>query len=277
MPATREKMIHSVGSVCEFEWDISSESPYSGLLGPGTKTGFIRMGGAVDPSDGLTPGLGFKIPRSGVHDGDWVMLHSLAFGDSWNFFLKNMSNHIAPASGVTKILAKKFEEASQCPFHVGLSDLARYSQDGVESNPPNFPFKLFMIPNANLQTGRNGQNLDAVHAEIDALPIGTTLYTVYACSKAAGDELDPTIDLSRCGGAMLLGSIVTTKQCTTSWYGDTSFHIRHQRIEDDWLLRPDYMQMESYTATTACDKSSLYADAAPPICGTEGTMLGGDV
>lgn len=275
MPPKREKMIHTIGSVCQIKVAIGSSSPYTGLLAPGTHKGFIRLGGAVEFGDGLTPGLGFKFPRSGVHDGDWVSLYSLAFGDQWNFFGKNQSNHIAPGEGFTTVLVNKFEEASNCAVQIGLSDLARYSQSGRESNPPKFPFKLFLVANSNLKTGQGAETIDGVHAELDSIPQGSSLYSMYACRTAKGDELEPTESLEEsCGSPLFLGDIRTTSQCTTSWYGDKSFHIRHQRIEEDWLLDPSLMSMSGYSADVACDKRQELG-GAPPKCGADG-MLNSD-
>jgi len=276
MPSKREKMIHSVGSVCQFDLDISSNSPFTGLLSPGLKTGLVRMGGAVDAdgTPGLTPGLGFKLPRSGRPDGDFVMLYALSPGDSWDFFKLNQSNHIAPATGVTKVLASKFLDASQCPYHIGISDLARYDQDGAESSPPKFPFKLLMIKGPSVQTGVKEKTVAAVHEELDAIPVGTTLYTVYACTRPSGTEALPSENLDACGGALLLGAIKTSSKCTTSWYGDASLHIRHQRIEEDWQLEPSFLRAESYSANDACD-AQVDKDGAPPACGLD-AMLNSD-
>lgn len=278
MPSKRVKMIHTVGSVCQFDLDISSGSPFTGLLSPGLKTGLIRMGGAVDANsqgDGMTPGLGFKLPRSGRPDGDFVMLYSLAFGDSWDFFKSNQSNHIATTSGASLVLAKKFEDASQCPYQVGLSDLARYDQDGAESNPPKFPFKLLMVKGPTVQTGRKGETVAAVHSELDAIPIGTTLYNVYACTRPSGNEAMPSENLDACGGAVPLGAIKTASKCTTSLYGDEKLHIRHQRIEEDWQLEPSYMKMDSYDADEACGQR-VDKNGAPPTCGLTDAMLNSD-
>ena len=93
-------------------------------------------------------GLGFKFARSRVHSGSYVALVS-PDASTWNFMGLNFSNHIAPPEGVaTKLLAKKFEQASQCPGQVGLSDMATYSQDGTKVHKPKFPFKLFIVPTA---------------------------------------------------------------------------------------------------------------------------------
>jgi len=275
MPPRREKMIHSVGSVCKINVDIGPQSKFTGLLAPGNHKGFIRMGGAVDPSGGITPGLGFKFPRSGVHDGDFVSLYSLVQGTQWDFFGKNQSTHITPAEGVTKVLAKKFEDASNCPYQVGLSDFAQYSEEGRESNPPKFPFKLFFVANSNLKTGQGELSIDGVHSELDAIPIGTKLYSMFSCAISRGDELSPTENLlESCGRPMFLGNVVTTSECTTSYYGDKSFQFRHQRIEEDWLVEPGYMSMPGYSANVACGKR-VDARGAPPRCG-EGDMLNSD-
>ena len=58
-----------------------------------------------------------------------------------------MSNHIGGATSLTTtLLVKKFNQASQCPGQVGLSDLAAYTQDGQKVGTPKFPFKLFLVP-----------------------------------------------------------------------------------------------------------------------------------
>jgi len=276
MPAGREKMIHTVGSVCQFELDVSSGSPYTGLLGPGKQRGLIRLGSALDPGDvGITPGIGIKFPRSGVPDGDFVLLHSLDPGSQWNFFFKNQSTHTAPTNVFpTSILVRKFREATDCVFQVGVSDLARYSQSGREHSP-RFPFKIMAAANPQLKTGAGELSLDGIHKEIDALPVGTVLYSLWACGKPAGDEMDPNGEggVSSCGEAFKLGDIRTTSQCTTSWYGDASLHFRHQRIEEDWKLEPSFMRQGAYDVDKVCLKT--IDGVPPPACGAEG-MLNSD-
>jgi len=48
--------------------------------------------------------------------------------------------------------------------------------------------------------------------------------------------------------------------------GDTSFFIRHQPIEDDWKLNPEFLKQ--YDAKTACgwDKQPT-PDGIPKQCG----------
>merc|ERR1740123_1325361 len=91
-------------------------------------------------------------------------------------------------------------------------------------------------------------------------------------AQSRRDELLPTENLEdSCGGAMLLGALKTASKCTTSWYGDASFHIRHQRIEEDWQLEPSYMKMADYDANIACN-AQVDARGAPPKCGMDAML-----
>jgi len=257
MPSGRVKTIHSIGVICAFKMDNAAESPYTGLFEPGHQEGFVRMGSAVDYSNGgLTPGLGIKFPRTGQLSGNYVALHSLDFAQSWNFFASNVSNHIPPPSYdlQQKVLVKKFNQASNCAPQVGLSDMARYSQDGKKHDIPKFPFKLFLVPSEEVQTPTTTKTVDQVNAEMTSFPLGTTLYTVYACGKAVGDEMTPTVGSveTACGTPLKLGAMITTNKCTSSSYGDKSFHIRHQPVEEDWQVDPSILKQNGYNAGKAC-------------------------
>ena len=127
------------------------------MFASGTQSGIIRMGGAkswtATDAQGYPPGLGIKFARTGIHSGSYVALNGLDSA-TWNFMALNFSNHIAaPASAATKFLANKFQQASQCPTMVGLSDMARYGQDGkkVADADVKVPFKLFLAPTAAVQ------------------------------------------------------------------------------------------------------------------------------
>lgn len=177
---------------------------------------------------------------------------------TWNFMKYNFSNHIAPAaSTATKVLVKKFQQASQCPSQVGLSDMATYSQDGVKVDRPNFPFKLFLVPSPEVQRSDTPKSIDDVMSDLESFKNGTRLFSVFACGKGNGQaELEPTsggVDAA-CGDPFKLGDMLTTSDCTTSSYGDKSFFRRHQPIEQDWTLKPEFLKQ--YDAKAACDWSS---------------------
>lgn len=268
MPAGRVKGIHTIGTICRFTLDVADGSPYTGLFAPGPQEGFVRMGGAKSwdtKSGGPPPGLGFKFGRSGIHSGSTVALVSLD-ASTYNFMAFNFSNHIGPpASTATKVLVKKFQQASQCPSQVGLADMATYSQEGIKAAVPKVPFKLFLVPSAQVQRPDTPKSIDDMMDELSSFPVGTTLFTAWACGKGLGDaELSPTTGgvEQACGDPFKLGDVVTTSACTTSMYGDTKFFIRHQPIEDDWVLHPEFLTQ--YDAPKACDWNGAITPGGKP-------------
>merc|ERR1712232_186118 len=107
-------------------------------------------------------------------------------------------------------------------------------------------------------------------AEMAAFPLGTTLYTVYACGKATGShEKEPTTGgVERaCGSPLKLGAMVITGKCTSSAYGDKSFHIRHQRVEEDWQVDPSILHQEGYDAGQVCYWTGNDISKPSPGCG----------
>lgn len=274
MPQGRSKLIHSIASVCEFELNVASGSPFTGLFASGLQRGFIRLGSAADPAmaGGFLPGVGIKMMRSGVHSGDTVLLHNLAPAFSYNFFERIVSNHIA--AQVSPVNAK-LQQGSQCANQVGLSDMARYSRDGSEHDRPRFPFKMIFVPSLEVQLSPGNKSVDQFQAEVAKFTVGTTLYTAYGCQSPAADEAEPTVGAvdDICGNPFRLGDVKTTSQCLPSKYGDEAFHFRHQRIEDDWALRPDWLKFGSYDAQRACGRSDVVsADNAPKSCNLKGML-----
>lgn len=273
MPATREKKIHTIGAVCGIDFVVSS-SPYTGLLSRGTHKGFVRIGTAGKPeAEGIVPGVGFKFPRTGVPAGDFVAMHSTNPGQSHNFFAMNMSNHVAPAEGGLTILAQIFERATICSTSVGLSDFARYTQRGTESSPPKFPFKLFFSPSPDVQMTETFRNAEQLISEFAKWPVGTELFTVFACDSPTDSEDEAPLSLDNCGGRKQLGKISFNSKCSASAYGDQEFHIRHQRIEEDWGFKPEFKQ----TGQVSCGRSPRdWAKGSPARCEGAPEMLSSD-
>lgn len=267
-------VIHSIGSMCKIKFTVGN-SPYTGIFGKGTHHGLIRMGSAASYSlagGGLIPGFGYKFPRTGIHSGDFVSLHKLDAGQTWNFFANNQSNHLPPAEGPLKLLVKRFEQASQCPVQIGISDLARFSQDGTEHSVPKSPFKLFMVPSASVQQDTKKKDIDSEHALMNAIQPGTTILTVYACGKPASTsaETTPTMGgLDRaCANPVLLGDMKTESKCTNSKYGDEQFYVRHQAIEEDWQLNPSYFN--NVDTDKVCGLKDMKINGHPKACGHSG-------
>lgn len=272
MPAGRVRTLHGVGAVCQFRLDIAPDSPYTGLFAPGPQDGFVRLAPAVKwkkDGAGYAPGLAMKFARTGIRSGNILALPNLQVA-TFNFFKYNLSNHIAPAKTLQgKLLMRKFGQASQCPVHVGVSDMATWTQNGTKVDVPKFPFKLFLVPSAEVHQPDTPKDLDDVMRELQSLKKGTKLMAVYACAKGNGDaENQPSaggLEVA-CGEPFKLGDMVTTTECSTSAYGDKKFFFRHQLIEEDWLARPEFL--DQFDTKTVCMSSTKPTPTGvPKRCG----------
>jgi len=246
----RKKVIHGVGAVCQVAWTVPNSSPYTGIFGKGEKTtGLIRMGSATPftASGGqFTPGIGWKFMRDGVHSANWVSLYNLEGQESRDFFAHTQTNHLPqPASIGTKTLAKKFMQASNCATMVGLSDAAKYNTAGEEADTPLFPYNLQWEPQ--LHQPDEKVSVDDQLSLMEGIPKGSVLYS--AVAYASPDDTEGTH----------LGDLVTTSECTRSMFGDTSLFFRHQRIEEDLVYHPEWM--DSAIFNKGCPKKTT---ATPP-------------
>ena len=70
--------------------------------------------------------------------------------------------------------------------------------------------------------------MEEFKAQFDAIPVGTTIYTLKAYLSPDDSE------------GMVLGNVVTTDNCVSSLYGDTKMFFKHQYIEDDIALKPEW-------------------------------------
>jgi len=254
MPQDRRKYIHSQGVVCLMSMQVVA-SGYTGIFKPGTAYGMIRMGSALNmgsleifPS-AVVPGNGFKFFRTDVHSANWVSLYTLSGQPEYNFFKNNQSNHIPPPGLKEQALAIKFQQASNCITMVGLSDAARYDQDGKESPNPQFPYQLIFAPSQAAYNYIPEQKMsgDQLLAYMAKIPANTPLFTVYAKPSPKSAEI-------------IFGKITTTSQCTTSKHGDEKLFFKHQRMEDDLKLRPEWVgQMD---AKAECGTSTV--NPVPP-------------
>lgn len=234
MPAGRLKYIHSVGAVCKFSWNVSPDSPYTGVFSPGAREGIVRMGPAasVSPSGGLIPGIGIKFLRSGKQSANWVALNNLGPIEGFNFFSENLTNHLPPPPLSALPAVLKFQQASTCVTAVGLSDAAKYDHNGFAVDDPIFPYELVFVPTGQIST--NGTSTDAQMAGLQDIPVGTVLWTVYAYENPI-DRNDPSIEPTR------LAVMSTISECRTSDYGDNHLFFRHQRMEEDFQLREEWI------------------------------------
>lgn len=203
------------------------------------------MGPAADISGGLVPGAGVKFLRTGGMSANFLILNSLdpMPNSEYNFFAVPLMNQISgnPGGVAQQVLAQKFCQTGHCITKVGLSNVCTHDQDGNEAEQVEFPYKLIFEP-ADVSISSNEPNgVESLLASmIAAIPVGSNLYNIRAL-RSPDDS------------GFILGTAVTTDQCVTSLYGDMKLAFKHQWIEDDAALKPEWA--EAYASDCYCNPS----------------------
>jgi hypothetical protein len=226
-PEKRTKYIHGVGATGGIKFVSNGDHTYGGLF-QGAEYGIIRFSSAKEPGDGgVAPGMGVKFFRDGRPSANFVAMFSLdgqPCSDT-DFFTHDWSNHIANTDNFgLKLIAAKFWQASYCPLMVGLSDLAS-EQDGSQGS---FPFQLSFHALVNVDCPCH--DYGTCLANLGKLTVGTKIFEVRAHSRP--DDSSPT----------LIGHVELTDLLVTSKFGDEDLFFSHQHMEDDYTLKPEWLE-----------------------------------
>jgi len=232
LPHGRKKVLHGVGSVCRVRLRISANSPYTGILAAGEiSEGFIRMGSAIKMKpDGIVPGNSIKFMRTGVHSANLLTLHKVSSkGLGWDHFI-NQSTHVNQVENFKQwVGGQKFNQATNCINKLGHSDLCTWSQNGTKAAEPIFPWIIHLEP-GNIHFPPNiPVTVDELMNEYSKIPERSLIYTLHA-------KASPKAELEH------VGVVETASKCQTSQYGDKKLFFRHQRIEEDFALRPEWLK-----------------------------------
>lgn len=96
---------------------------------------------------------------------------------------------------------------------------------------PVFPWSLRFKPTGNINfPASKMKGSKDFRKELATIPAGSVLYDVYAMNQPA--ELG--------GKETLIGSIVLKTVLTTSNWGDEHMYFRHQRMDDDFVYKPEW-------------------------------------
>lgn len=236
----RNKTIHAQGNVAKIQWNSYGSHPYTGMF-KGSDSGFARLSVAkpVDTkTPNLAPGMGVKLLRDGMDSANFVCMFSVDGQPSLNFFENDFVNHIPdPTDPFLKPLEARFATQTKWIQTVGLSEMASADQSGNTEALPVFPWSLRFAPNPTFNfpsTAADGYT--DYMSDLATIPAGTKLYDVYAMDQPA--ELG--------GTEMKIASIQTASPLTTSNWGDEHLYFRHQRMDDDLALKPEWVP---YTPT----------------------------
>ena len=234
----RPKTIHANGNVAKIEWVSTGRHPYTGMF-KGSDAGFARLSVAkpVDTkTPNMAPGMGIKLLRDGMDSANFVCMFGVDGQDDLNFFANDFVNHIPNPQSISLVpLEVRFATATNYIQTVGLSEMASYTQDGQKESSVNFPWSLRFVPSGQYSfpsTVADGYTnfLD----DLATITSGSVLYDVYATDKPT--ELG--------GTEMKIAQIKTVSEMTTSNWGDEKMYIRHQRMDDDLKIHPEW---EPYT------------------------------
>lgn len=240
-PHGRTKVIHAQGVHCKFELTIDRQSPYTGLFASGKQVGLIRMGSAQSLSYGMFPGIALKFLRSSIRSANFVALRSTGPGGSFNFFDGNLSNHVPPPRALTALM--KFDQASSCAPMVGLSDVCAYEQDGSMVGTPRFPFEIGFEPTEGVALPDQEISDEDLLRKLSSIPVGTEVFKVYAVANPTSAKVS-------------LGRLKTTSKCVQSEFGDLRLSFRHQRMEEDFLLHPEWVSQVDFEGCTPAAQDS---------------------
>jgi hypothetical protein len=256
----RKKLIHSVGSVAAVKFQpVANAEGYTGVF-EGADYGVLRMSLAKepkptkDPLGNFAPGFGLKFLRDNQPSASMVAMFSVEGQDSWNFFKNDFTNHIARTNDIgLMILAKKFATGTPFVQYCGLSDFAKYGQNGKQVADLKFPFQLVFEPTLrNNYPDTYQKDFQDILAEI---PAGTLLYKVMAIAEPGAERVH-------------IGDLVMTSKFVKSYFGDRYLFFRHQDIREDLQLRPEWeSHLEVASGSAECPFAQMQKAAKDTFLG----------
>uniref|UniRef100_A0A7S1PY99 Uncharacterized protein n=1 Tax=Alexandrium catenella TaxID=2925 RepID=A0A7S1PY99_ALECA len=225
-PEPRGKWIHNIGVTGGIRFIGSGNHHYTGLF-KGAEHGIIRLSVAkpVNMKEGVAPGMGIKFLRDGRPSANFVAMFTLDGQPSHetNFFQHAWSNHIPQTDDFgLKLVAAKFFQGSYCPLMVGLSDLSTDAAGRVGA----FPFQLTFHPLRHSDCPCD--DFPRCLANVARIPVGARLFEVRAVARPGA-------------AAYTIGHIELTEKLRASKFGDEHLFFKHQRMEEDFRLHPDWL------------------------------------
>ena len=140
----RIKTTHRVGSIGKVKFVRKGSEDYTGIF-QGADYGLLRFSNPVEASkkQALIPSFGLKFLRDKVDSANVLnqIKHTDGQNGDWNYFSNDFYNHIGtPKDLDKKVLFTYLATESKYVLYNGLSNWAKYEQDGGEVTEPKFPF-----------------------------------------------------------------------------------------------------------------------------------------
>lgn len=231
VPYKRNKRVHPVGGVSKAVWKSVGNHTYSGQFQEESPV-FLRYSTVRHPDYyEFTPSIAVKFLRDGMPSGNLVAANTLLGQQSGSFFQNTLSNHLpkVDVSEARSIVGRKFAHVNPPGGMVGLSDIAKYDQYGVEETNVNFPFQLFFVPNHQLTLLFHNYitNLDGLFDHLTSIPPDVKLWDVYAISHPEDTN------------HVKIAELISSSEVVYSGAGDHIF-FRHQMMMEDVDQHPEW-------------------------------------
>eukprot|EP00607_Mallomonas_marina_P000852 CAMPEP_0182436346 /NCGR_PEP_ID=MMETSP1167-20130531/80997_1 /TAXON_ID=2988 /ORGANISM="Mallomonas Sp, Strain CCMP3275" /LENGTH=312 /DNA_ID=CAMNT_0024628413 /DNA_START=247 /DNA_END=1182 /DNA_ORIENTATION=+ len=235
------KVICPNGFVCQIKIDWVHDT-YTGLFRESTHS-ILRLSSALAPVEGsvpwfmkpvlgkvatsqLFPCAAMKCFRSHMHSGNLLFGGKKTGQEDRRFFLHPLTTSLTEkVPGPLRWVIDQFRQYSAYPTQLGLSDFARYNEDGSEVSTVEFPWLLALHPLEGVS--------DITFEALPSLPPGTPLYDLFGYPSPASALL------SDGHGLQLLGR-VSSSSCFLSSPADDGLFFKHQAREEDYDLRPQW-------------------------------------
>ncbi len=110
--------------------------------------------------------------------------------------------------------------------------MASKDQTGKTASKNVFPWKLRFQPTGKFEfPSTMSAGYSDFLTDLESIPSGSVLYDIFAMDKP--EELG--------GSEQKIGQIKTASELTTSNWGDEHLYFRHERMDDDLALRPEWV------------------------------------
>lgn len=237
-PPQWKKAIHAHGSVAKVKFVPTPDTPFTGLF-KGADYGLLRLSVTGDPTDrGFAPGLALKLFVDGQPSENVSALVSLSGqGKNYNFFAHEFSNIVPEEKSLgPKFINLIFRRVSKYPRRLYLQRFGELDQNGHKESVPYYPERIFLVPNPKIQFAESPPH-DFRH-DLATIKLGTLLFSVYGVAPNQGgdDVRNATIDDIEQPAyrqkSQLVGTIETTSEFISSFYGDSRLFFRHQRFDN---------------------------------------------
>jgi len=249
----RRKFIHQTGLIAQARLDTTGfDHPFTGLF-RGAEHCLIRCSLARRSTPGTsekvtaTPGIGLKVFRDGCHSGNMVAMYGVDGQHSWNFFRYPLITAVGEATSFkTKLLGKAFALSGTFPGRVGMSDFASHgsSRDDTYGDTTNFPFLVEYHSPSELRQRFGDEISDEMLQDTKNDMVGHNHMKSELTTLQPGDVMfvvkgwpDPWMK-ERGEKPIEIGKLILKTTFVESSYADDHLFFKHQRYEEDFVLRP---------------------------------------